>query len=157
MIVPIISRFLFVRHLATICVMLFETLKKLDSVNYVLKQYLTSILVFCWSVELFPDFWGVLAAGWALGISFWYRLLLNLSTAFLKEHSSAWKSQGLLSTSEIFYRTLIIARFKNHVTNFTVSKSPVVVQTMPHFGIDGRHCLHIGFSPLATQIFSLHL
>ena len=44
---------------------------------------------------------------WLEGNSFWYLRWLNLSTADLKEHSSAWKSQGRLSTSGRVDKTLV--------------------------------------------------
>ncbi len=38
----------------------------------------------------------------------------------------------------------------------TVAVRPVVVQSMPHFLIDGAHRLHVGFAPLPTQVLGLN-
>ena len=39
--------------------------------------------------------------------------------------------------------------------SLTVSVRPVVVEAVPHLGVDGRHRLHVRLPPLTTQVFGL--
>lgn len=38
----------------------------------------------------------------------------------------------------------------------TISISPVIVETMSHLLVDGRHGLHVALPPLTPQVFGLH-
>ena len=39
--------------------------------------------------------------------------------------------------------------------SLTVSVRPVVVEAVPHLGVDGRHRLHVRLAPLSPEVFGL--